>query len=311
MPAARLLILLCAGVALLLGCKGAQSGGGGDLDRDPIALLPGLPLFVARVDARAAYADSAIGASIGELSDELLPLGAGEGLAPSHDVDSIVLAGYSVSEPDVVAVVSGRFDTAALSAAVRTKTGTPIVAGTAGGFATRTFGRVSFAPITSHTVVAGTGEALPRALERIAKGSLTRTVLPWIADTLASKGAQAVFVADLDSQLSAGAALATLRWPLLSGLRIARVIANFAPPGVHVAGTLSYSTADQAQSAAEGAQTLATWVRRLGPLLGGVELLNLDVGTQASDVRCAFAIDDHTLRTLVALAPRLLSSVSP
>jgi hypothetical protein len=50
------------------------------------------------------------------------------------------------------------------------------------------------------------------------------------------------------------------------------------------------------------------WLKMLGPLLGGVRLQNLEVTADAKDLRCKFAVDDHTLRTVLILAPHLLPS---
>jgi len=47
------------------------------------------------------------------------------------------------------------------------------------------------------------------------------------------------------------------------------------------------------------------------PILGGAGIRNLQVGADGSDVQCKFAVDDQSLRTLLALLPRFLPTPSP
>jgi hypothetical protein len=97
------------------------------------------------------------------------------------------------------------------------------------------------------------------------------------------------------------------------GLRVARIIANFEPPGMNVAATLTYGDPAQAQGAVDGVRFVDGWLTVLGPALGSVRLQNLQVFADTNDVRCKFAVDDRTLRALLALVPRLLanSATSP
>ena len=87
---------------------------------------------------------------------------------------------------------------------------------------------------------------------------------------------------------------------------MARIVGNFAPPGVNVAATLTYVGQDQAQAAADGVRSVDVWLNMLGPLLGGVRLQNFEVTAEALDLRCKFALDDQALRSMLALAPRFL-----
>jgi hypothetical protein len=131
-----------------------------------------------------------------------------------------------------------------------------------------------------------------------------------MSETLATAGAQLVFVGDFEQPV-ASAMLATVNLPWIQHMQVARVIANFQPPGMNVAGTLTYPNEAEAASAASGARALGGWVRTLGPLLGGVQLQGLEVGAQGSDLRCAFALDDRTLRALTAMVPRLVPALAP
>jgi hypothetical protein len=80
---------------------------------------------------------------------------------------------------------------------------------------------------------------------------------------------------------------------------------------MNFAATLTYTDAQQAQTAAEGIRTIDRWIRLFSPILGGAGIQNLQVATAGTDVQCKFGVDDQSLRTLLALVPRLLPTPSP
>src|SRR5947209_8302543 len=95
-------------VALLAcGGKGANAAGSSRdaLDGDPLALLPGSPVFAGNVDARSLFGDATVAAELSALSDKLVPLGDDAGFLPSRDVDRVVFAGYASTGADVAAIV--------------------------------------------------------------------------------------------------------------------------------------------------------------------------------------------------------------
>ena len=94
--------------------------------------------------------------------------------------------------------------------------------------------------------------------------------------------------------------------PWTEGVRVARIIGNFEQPGMNVAATFTYTTADQASTAADGIRTETGWLKLLGPLLGGLSLQNLDVTAEGKDMKCKFALDDASLGHLLAMVAQLL-----
>lgn len=294
----------------LAACGGKAASTGGerktDIDADPIALLPGSAVVVAKVDARAIFESESVGAQVATMTSKLVPLGDEAGFRAERDVDRITLAGYATGGIDVAAVLSGRFDAAKIAAATTATNGAAIVPGLYAGRATYTAGTVAYAVLTPKTVVAGTGDGLRRLLERVQAGTLERSMPPWMVETLETTGAELAAAADFETQPVAAAAIGSVNLPWLKQLHVARVVGNFAPPGMNVAATLTYGDPQQAQAAADGVHFVDGWLKMLGPLLGGVRLENLEVTTDAKDLRCKFAVDDKTLRAVLALAPRFL-----
>lgn len=288
-------------------CKSANSTPAKiDVDADPVALLPAGPIVVARIDGRAAAASAGLGPALAELGTSESPLGDEVGFQPSRDVNRIVVGLYGGASVDWVAVLGGRFDTDKLAAATRTKGGSPIVSGTYAGFATHTAGATVYVPLTRQTVLAGSAAGVQRALNRISDSHAGPLVPPWMSEAVATPGAQLVLVGDFQTEPEAAAALASLNVAWTQHLEVARIIANFQPPGLNAAATLTYSSDAEAAVASDGIQSLGVWVRTLGPLLGGIRVQGLEVKQAAHDVQVAFALDDGSLRALAALATRFV-----
>jgi hypothetical protein len=301
-------VLLVALALVACGGKGAASGQEkkADLDADPLALLPAAAVIVANVDTRAVLDGGSAGAELAAMAGRLLPLGEESGFRASRDVDRVVVGSYATGGADFAAVVGGRFDEAKIGAMSRAIDGSPIVRGVYADRTTYTAGPIQYALLSSRTLVSGSGDGLRRVLERVKAGTLERSLPPWMVETLETHGAQMALVADFSTQPMASAAVGSLNLAWLKSLRVARVIGNFEPPGMNVAATLSYDDPEQAQSAAEGVHAVDGWLKVLGPTLGGVRVQNLQVNADAKDLRCKFAVDDHTLRTALALAARFI-----
>jgi len=300
------MLVLVAIVVAACGGKGARAGGAAraDLDADPLSLLPASAIVVASFDAHAIGASGSFGAQLASMADSLVPLGPDAGFQASRDVDRVVAAGYGSG--DVAAVLSGRFDEARIDQATTAKDGAPIARGTYAGRTTYTAGRVSYAVLTSHTLVAGTSDGLRQVLDRVQSGKLARAVPPWVVDTLQTPGAEMALAADFATQPIASAAIGSVKLPWLEGLRVARVIGNLEQPGMNLAATLTYADPDRARTAAGGVKLVDRWLQMFGPLLGGVTLRDMKVELDGADVRCSFAVDDHALSSLLGLANRFL-----
>lgn len=302
--------MLLLAVCLLFACggKGAKAGGENklDLDSDPLALLPGSAVIVANIDARSLWDSTTVGPQLGAIADRLMPLGDDVGFQAKRDVDRVVLASYATGGIDVAAIVSGRFDEGKLEGATKTKSGSAVTKTMYADRATYAAGGAVWSVLTAKTVVAGTSEAVRRVLDKVKSGKIERDEPPWVIETLQTAGAELAVAGDFASQPLVAASIGSLNLSWLEGLHMARVIGNFQQPGMNVAATLTYGDAQQASSAADGVRTVTGWIKLLGPFLGGVSLQNLDVQTAGSDMQCKFAVDDQTLSSILALAPRFL-----
>jgi hypothetical protein len=307
------ILSLCAFFAFVAcGGKGAASAGvKSAADSDPLALLPGSAIVVASLDVHAMYANGSVGDSLSSFTDSLLPLGPDSGFDASRDVDRLVLGGYAGNLADVAAVLSGRFDVDKITAAARSKSGAPFVKGTYAGFATSTTGAVTIAPLTPHTLVAGTSDRVRRVLDRLGQGTIERAMPPWAAETLATQGAQFAIAADFATQPIASATLGSLNLSWLKGLQAVRAIGDFDAPGVNVAATLTYSDPAGAQGATDGIHLIDSLQKLLAPLLLGAKVQNLQVGNSGNDVSCKFAVDSSSLHALLTLASRYFKPPSP
>lgn len=304
----RWLLVVVLLAASACGGKGANSGGEKqfDFDGDPLALLPPAPIVLARADARAVFDSGGAGAEVAALARKLVPLGEQSGFQATRDVDGIVVAEYATGGVDFAAVLSGRFDPAKIAQATTASNGVPIVRAVYAGHTTYSVDAIQYSVLTSRTLVAGSGDGVRRLLERLSAGPLERSMAPWMADTVETKGAEVALAADFDTQPIAFAALGAVNLPWLNGMRIARVIGNFEASGMNVAATLTYGDPRQTLTAADGVRSIDGLLRMIGPLLGGVRLRQLEVTAEGRDLRCKFALDDETLRTILALAPRFL-----
>jgi hypothetical protein len=208
-------------------------------------------------------------------------------------------------------VLSGRFDVDKLAAVTQTKGGARFVKATYSGFTTNTTGAITIAPLTARTLVAGTSDRVRRVLDRLAQGTLERTMPPWAAETLATQGAQFAIAGDFAAQPIASAAIGSINLSWLKGLQAVRVIGNFDDPGVNVAATLTYGDPTAAQGATDGIHLIDSWQKVLSPLVLGAKVQNLQVGSSGNDVSCKFAVDGTSLRVLVTLASRYFKPPSP
>jgi hypothetical protein len=312
--AAAVLSLCASGALVACGGKGAASGDGARAaaaDTDPLVLLPGSAIFVASLDVHAMYANASVGSAITSFTDSLVPLGPDSGFDASRDVDHLVLGGYAGNQADVAVVLSGRFDVDKLAAVTQTKSGAPFVKGTYAGFSTDTAGAIMIAPLTAKTLVAGTSDRVRRVLDRLGQGALERSMPPWAAETLETKGAQFAIAGDFATQPIASAAIGSINLGWLKGLQDVRVIGNFDDPGVNVAATLTYGDPTGAQGATDGIHLIDSWQKILAPLVLGAKLQNLQVGSSGNDVSCKFAVDGASLRSLLTLASRYYKPPSP
>ncbi|MEB2324621.1 MAG: hypothetical protein OZ921_19045, partial [Sorangiineae bacterium] len=120
--APRVLGVALAGLAVT-GCPHPEevvtpTGAGKELaaeqiDRDPLALLPGGAFGLAVVDLQAVYA-SQFGQKLLGVLESHTPLPPSAGFDPKRDLTSLAVGVYSMSGANVVVIATGKFDPAAI-----------------------------------------------------------------------------------------------------------------------------------------------------------------------------------------------------
>jgi hypothetical protein len=272
------------------------------IDADPAALLPSSAMMIARVDAKAMLATSAVGAQLGQIAERLVPIGEESGFRASRDLDAVLVAAYSLQGADVLAVLSGTFDEKKISDAAAahtpTKAGGVVVATDYLGRKIYTVSNVGFTVLSSKTVLAGTDTMIRRSIERIKDGKVQRDQPPWMLQTLESANAALAGAADFTNQPVGAASVAMVPLGWVKGLKAARLVGNFKEPGLNIAATLTYPDAASAQDNAEQVKRTANMANLLA-VIGAPQLKNLDIKPKDADVQISFAVDDQALRTFV------------
>ena len=283
-----------------------------DIDGDVLALFPSGPLVLANVDAKAFYASGLLASDLGKLTETLLPVGDEVGLVPSRDIDRVVIAAYSTQGDDVTTVLRGRFEPDKIERAARSHTmmqvGSPLVASSYGDRTVYTVANVGFSVLSAKTVVAGTETSIRRVLDRVQDGRGGRDSAPWMYETLETKGAAFALAADFTSQPVASIAVGSVSLPFLKGMRLARVIGNFADrdsaAGIQIAATLTYGGPEEASEAADGIRSVDRWTRMVGSVLQFVpQVQGLEVSTDKNDLRAKCFLDEKALRGAMKAIP--------
>ncbi len=274
LPRRTPLLLLVALALLLAGCPKKDevvvqtSEGKGltaaDIDRDPLALLPGDAIGMVVVRAQQMFA-SPFGQKLLTIAKARAPFPASAGFDPQRDLQQLAVGVYSMSGANVVAVATGTFDQQAIEKAAasteKTPLGLPVTSSSYAGRTLYTSATVGFVVLTSHTVLLGDETGIRRALDRIKEGRVSKQVPDWFDKLLATPNA--AFVAGFDLRAHPVTDAMRQQLPFLEGMETARMVGNFKPPGVNLAGTLSYGDEKGAQAGAANLlqlqQTLQSW----------------------------------------------------
>ena len=216
------------------------------IDKDPLALLPANPVVLGWVDAQA-FLGSQFGGEINRIAAKYLPVGQQTGFVPQRDLKKIVGGVYSLAGADFVIVAQGDFNADMIRTAAdqhaTTPGGVPLVHSKYAGNDLFTAGNVGFTVVTQHTMLVGNETGMRRALDRIRDNRLKREVPDWMTKLMDNPQASMVFAGDVTGQPQVAAMSKTV--PFLNGLSNFRVLGNFQPPGINLAGTLSYPDRDQ------------------------------------------------------------------
>jgi hypothetical protein len=275
------------------------------IDKDSLALLPANPVALGWLDAQAFFA-SPFGTELNRLAAKYVPLGQEAGFVPQRDLKKVVAGIYSLAGADIVGVAQGDFNPDLIRASADRHTtsqlGVPLVHSAYAGNDVYTAGNIGFTVVTQHTLLVGNETGMRRALDRIRDNRLRREVPAWMTKLMENPQASMVLAGDVTNQPHVAALTKSL--PFLNGLMNFRILGNFQPPGLNLAGTLSYS---DPTSAAAGAGAL----RGLGQMGGltsvlaifgiGSPLQNVQANSQDNDATFVMALDGQSLVRLLAM----------
>lgn len=275
-----------------------------DIDRDPVALLPGSAIGIVHVDAPALFR-SEFGQHLRQIAQARVPLPPSAGFEPTRDLAALYVGLYSMQGVDVAGVAIGTFDPQAIERAADgttlTPLGAPLVKTT---YARRTLyvsRNVGFVVLTPHTVLFGDETGIRRALDRLSDGRAQHETPAWVDQLLATPNAATAGAFDLTS--GAPVEAATKNFPFLKGLKTAKVVGNFEPPGMNFAGTLTYPDPQTAQASCQSIQQTASTVRNYSFFLQlagiGNPIQKLETVASGNDAQFVLGVDSRTVEWLL------------
>jgi hypothetical protein len=283
-----------------------------DIDKQPLALLPGGVVGIASLDTSQLFA-SAFGNRVLTLLNQHLPVPAGADFQPQRDLVHLYLGLYSMQGADLSGVAIGKFNKAKIEAAVngvdKTPQGVPIAKRQYAGRTLYTASGAGFCLLTENTALFGNDTGIRRALDRIREGRVKRQTLPWMDKLLNSETAPIVAGADLRAQAIPEAASNNLAF--LNGLETMAFVGNFADPGINLAGTLVYGDEASAKQGADNVQSLAQKLGTYGTLLAlmGIPQPVRQLQAEAKGKQAAFVmgLDGAAVGTLLDKLPDYLA----
>jgi hypothetical protein len=284
-----------------------------DIDKEPLALLPGGVVGIASVDATQLFA-SQFGNKLLALLNQTLPIPAAADFQPTRDLAHLYLGLYSMQGADLSGVAIGRFDRAKIEAAVngvaRTPQGVPVAKGQYAGRTLYTASGVGFCLLTDQTALFGNDTGIRRALDRIHEGRVRRQTLAWMDKLLNSEDAPIVLGADLRAEAIPAAASSNLAF--LNGLETMAFVSNFSDPGINLAGTLVYGNETEAQQGADNVQALALKLGTYGTLLALIGIpqpvRQLQAEAKGKDAAFVVGLDGAAIGALLDKLPSYLGS---
>jgi hypothetical protein len=257
------------------------------------------------LDAAALF-KTPLGGDVEQIVQSLLPLGPESNFSARRDVTRVYGGVYAMQGADFCAVVQGTFDVDAIHRAVGaraiTVAGAPLVKSQYAGNDLYTAGNLGFTLLTPHTALTGNEIGMRRALDRLRRGKLERSIPPWMADLFQEKRASILAAGDLAGQPAVASASQTL--PFLGGLKTLRALGNFEAPGVNLVGTLGYGDPQTAASAAAGLQNAHQMAQMFSifAAFSGFSVPPLQLATKESDVAFTVPMSEGTARGLLHLA---------
>lgn len=271
-----------------------------DIDKDPLALLPSGAIGVARVDATALF-QSQFGQRLLAIVSSRVPLPPGTGFDPARDLSTLYIGVYSMQGADVAIVATGTFHPDAIEHAAdgttMTPLGAPLVKTTYAKRALYVSRNVGFSVLTEHTVLLGDETGIRRSLDRLTEGRAHHDVPKWMDSVLGTPNAAMAGAFDFAGQAFAAAIVQQM--PFLRGIKTARVLGNFQPPGLNLAGSLTYPDPETANAGAQSLLQVNQLLRSYSffmQLAGiGNPIQNLQAQPNGNDTDFVVAIDSRAI----------------
>lgn len=291
-----------------LGCRGARETvlhaadgarlGAQEVDARPLWLLP--PAAVGWFSAEVATVrNTPLGArALAELSRALrLPQTSEFDFA--RDVDALWAATYATQGYDVLLVLRGRFDAAALR---RLAERTPAVLEQYAERSLLRVGTLALSALTPATALAGSLSAVRRSLERISERRVQDDLPQWVSALVAAPGAH--FAAAVDAVDSDVMAAAAGRLPgFAKSVSRVSLVGNFKPPGLNIAATLSTRDRQQPPVLAAALQQAVRAADTYGRVLGlGPTVARFDSQVHDHDLQVLCGLNEHALLILLQRA---------
>ena len=206
---------------------------------------------------------------------------------------------------DFAIVAQGDFNadmirTAAILKHATTPGGVPLVHSKYAGNDLFTAGNVGFTVVTQHTMLVGNETGMRLSARSNSRQQAQARSPYWMTKLMDNPQASMVFAGDVTGQPQVAAMSKTV--PFLNGLSNFRVLGNFQPPGINLAGTLSYPDSTSAAAGANALKSLGQMASLMNVLaIVGLSspLQNLQVNTQDNDATFVTAIDAQSLTRLL------------
>ena len=286
-----------------------------DIDSDPLALMPGGVVGFARIETTEAFR-SPFGPSLVEMTRRLAPLPPSTGFVIERDLERVYLGMYSIQGVDLAGVAVGHFDEAAIRAAAQTAIAPSASAGLVqspyAGQTLYTINNMGFCVLTARTALFGSETGIRRALDRIREGRATRRLPAWTNQLVDAK--ESPIGLGLDLRANALSDSVRQQLAFVEGLESARARGNFVAPGLNLAASLRYPTAEQATVGAQRVTQTREMLAQAGFLmtLFGIAqpIERLEARPNGQEVDVVLSANGTTLGTLITQSIPLIAATA-
>jgi hypothetical protein len=271
-----------------------------DLDRQPLWLLPPGGVGWLHVEVGPS-ASSELGKYLLADLRARFAMPEASGLVFERDVARLSVATYSMQGVDFAGVATGRFDAARIQAAATEPQPGVVPALTKTEYAGRSLflaGTVGFVILTPQTALFGNETGIRRCLDRISESRVADELPAWVKELLANPNA--AFSAGVDLKANPITAALSGRLAALQGAQTARVLGNFDPPGINVAGTIGHADHEAARATAAALLQAGGSLNIYGRLFGlGQPIRKLETQAVGNDTMVVLAVDGGAVRVLM------------